>query len=80
MYVNRYLFEQIKNGSKSDHGICFVSPTGTSPSECKAKSKNIDDISRFVADRLSKRKDNDIIILPYNPRFDFPLIENTIIS
>ncbi|KAI3732930.1 hypothetical protein L1987_64142 [Smallanthus sonchifolius] len=26
-----YLFEQIKNGSKRDHGICFVSPTASSP-------------------------------------------------
>ncbi|KAI3774530.1 hypothetical protein L1987_49088 [Smallanthus sonchifolius] len=61
-----YLFEQIKNGSKRDHGICFVSPTASSP-QCKTKSKNIDDSSRRIAERLSKRKDNDIILIPYNP-------------
>ncbi|KAI3713734.1 hypothetical protein L1987_72320 [Smallanthus sonchifolius] len=61
-----YLFEQIKNGSKRDHGICFVSPTASSP-QCKTKSKNIDDSSRSIAERLSKRKDNDIILIPYNP-------------
>ncbi|KAI3695492.1 hypothetical protein L1987_78489 [Smallanthus sonchifolius] len=33
-----YLFEQIKNGSKRDHGICFVSPTASSPHERKTKS------------------------------------------
>ncbi|KAI3797759.1 hypothetical protein L1987_33022 [Smallanthus sonchifolius] len=62
-----YLFEQIKNGSKRDHGICFVSPTASSPRERKTKSKNIDDSSRSIAERLSKRKDNDIILIPYNP-------------
>ncbi|KAI3754512.1 hypothetical protein L1987_54296 [Smallanthus sonchifolius] len=61
-----YLFEQIKNGSKKDHGICFVSPTASSPQR-KTKSKNIDDSSRSIAERLSKRKDNDIILIPYNP-------------
>ncbi|KAI3763261.1 hypothetical protein L1987_53715 [Smallanthus sonchifolius] len=61
-----YLFEQIKNGSKRDHGICFVSPTASSPQR-KTKSKNIDDSSRSTAERLSKRKDNDIILIPYNP-------------
>ncbi|XP_076919428.1 uncharacterized protein LOC143580218 [Bidens hawaiensis] len=62
-----YLFEQIKNGSRRDHGICFVSPTATSLSTRKSKSKNIDDSSRNIADRLFKRKDNDIILIPYNP-------------
>ncbi|KAI3775412.1 hypothetical protein L1987_49988 [Smallanthus sonchifolius] len=66
-----YLFEQIKNGSKRDHGFCFVSPTASSPRERKAKSKNIDDSSRSVAERLSKRNDNDIILIPYNPGFDY---------
>nr|KAJ0224920.1 hypothetical protein LSAT_V11C100046830 [Lactuca sativa] len=33
----------------------------------KGKSKNIDDASRGLADRLSKRKGNDIIFMPYNP-------------
>ncbi|KAI3821489.1 hypothetical protein L1987_09057 [Smallanthus sonchifolius] len=61
-----YLFEQIKNGSKRYHGICFVSPTASSP-QLKTKSKNIDDSSRSIAERLSKRKDNDIILIPYNP-------------
>ncbi|KAM0004061.1 putative papain-like cysteine peptidase superfamily [Helianthus debilis subsp. tardiflorus] len=62
-----FLYEQIKNGPKLDHGICFVSPSAISPSEHKSKRKHIDDASRVVADRLSTRKDNDIIILPYNP-------------
>ncbi|KAJ0771836.1 putative Ulp1 protease family catalytic domain, papain-like cysteine peptidase superfamily [Helianthus annuus] len=61
-----FLYEQIKNGPKLDHGICFVIPTAISPSERKSKRKHIDDTSRVVADRLSTRKDNDIIILPYN--------------
>nr|KAJ0206422.1 hypothetical protein LSAT_V11C500259240 [Lactuca sativa] len=38
-----------------------------SPSTRKGKSKNIDNASRGLADRLSKRKGNDIIFLPYNP-------------
>ncbi|CAI9304395.1 unnamed protein product [Lactuca saligna] len=62
-----YLFEQIKNGPKSDHGICFVSPTAISPRARKDKLKNIADASKSVADRLSTRKDNDLILLPYNP-------------
>ncbi|KAK9076248.1 hypothetical protein SSX86_004581 [Deinandra increscens subsp. villosa] len=61
-----YLYEQIKNGPKRDHGICFMTPTATMQSDRKAKSKNVDDSSRSVADRLSTRKDNDIILLPYN--------------
>ncbi|KAJ0576486.1 putative Ulp1 protease family catalytic domain, papain-like cysteine peptidase superfamily [Helianthus annuus] len=61
------LYEQIKNGPKHDHGICFVSPSAMSPSERKSKPKHIDDASRMVADRLSTRKDNDIILVPYNP-------------
>ncbi|KAI3828016.1 hypothetical protein L1987_02106 [Smallanthus sonchifolius] len=48
-----YLFEQIKNGSKRDHGICFVSPTASSPRERKMKSKNIDDSSRSIAERYA---------------------------
>ncbi|MFS8017881.1 hypothetical protein Hanom_Chr15g01385641 [Helianthus anomalus] len=30
-----FLYEQIKNGPKLDHGICFVSPSAISPSERK---------------------------------------------
>ncbi|KAI3824939.1 hypothetical protein L1987_06412 [Smallanthus sonchifolius] len=41
-----YLFEQIKNVSKRDHGTCFVIPTASSPRERKAKSKSIDDSCR----------------------------------
>ncbi|KAJ0677830.1 putative Ulp1 protease family catalytic domain, papain-like cysteine peptidase superfamily [Helianthus annuus] len=61
------LYEQIKNGPKHDHGICFMSPSAISPSERKSKPKHIDDASRMVANRLSTRKDNDIILVPYNP-------------
>ncbi|MFS7943149.1 hypothetical protein Hanom_Chr06g00496911 [Helianthus anomalus] len=67
-----FLYEQIKNGPKLDHGICFVSPDAISPRERKSKRKHNDDASRVVADRLSTRKDNDILILPYNPGYDFP--------
>ncbi|KAK9057621.1 hypothetical protein SSX86_022457 [Deinandra increscens subsp. villosa] len=62
-----YLYEQIKNGSKGDHGICFMTPTATMQHERKAKARNVDDSSRLVAERLSKRNDNHIILLPYNP-------------
>ncbi|KAI3714112.1 hypothetical protein L1987_72702 [Smallanthus sonchifolius] len=48
-----HLFEQIKNGSKKEHGICFVSSTASSPRERKTKSKNIDDSSRSIAERLA---------------------------
>nr|KAJ0207771.1 hypothetical protein LSAT_V11C500246210 [Lactuca sativa] len=62
------LFNKLKYGSpERDHGICFVNPTVISPSTRKGKSKNIDDASRGLADRLSKRKGNDIIFMPYNP-------------
>nr|KAJ0223304.1 hypothetical protein LSAT_V11C200071280 [Lactuca sativa] len=62
------LFNKMKYGSpERDHGICFVNPTLISPSTRKGKSKNIDDASRGLADRLSKRKGNDIIFMPYNP-------------
>nr|KAJ0225497.1 hypothetical protein LSAT_V11C100024290 [Lactuca sativa] len=62
------LFNKLKYGSpERDHGICFVNPAVISPSTRKGKSKNIDDASRGLADRLSKRKGNDIIFMPYNP-------------
>ncbi|CAI9276860.1 unnamed protein product [Lactuca saligna] len=62
------LFKKLKYGSpEKDHGIFFVNPTVISPSTRKGKSKNIDDASRGLADRLSKRKGNDIIFMPYNP-------------
>ncbi|KAE8666190.1 hypothetical protein F3Y22_tig00112505pilonHSYRG00022 [Hibiscus syriacus] len=62
-----YFFEEIKNGSKIDHGICFMSPSAISPSGRKAKFKNSDEAIRSVEDRLSLRKDNDIVLVPYNP-------------
>ncbi|MFS7947233.1 hypothetical protein Hanom_Chr06g00545741 [Helianthus anomalus] len=49
-----------------------MSQSAISPSERKSKCKHIDDASRMVVDRLSTRKDNDIIILPYNPGYDLP--------
>ncbi|KAE8661113.1 hypothetical protein F3Y22_tig00116939pilonHSYRG00277 [Hibiscus syriacus] len=68
-----YLFEEIKNEPKRDHGICFVSPSAISPSGRKAKFKNSDEAIRSVADRLSLRKDNDIVLVPYNPEFAMKL-------
>ncbi|KAJ0950738.1 hypothetical protein HanPSC8_Chr02g0051751 [Helianthus annuus] len=38
----------------------------------KTKPKHIKDASRAVVDRLYKRMGYDIILLPYNPEFDFP--------
>ncbi|XP_052622611.1 uncharacterized protein LOC128127913 [Lactuca sativa] len=68
LYDNKVLFNKLKYGSpERDQGICFVNPTVISPSTRKRKSKNIDDASRGLADRLSKRKGNDIIFMPYNP-------------
>jgi hypothetical protein len=72
LYVNRHLFEQIKNGPNIDHGICFTSPTALVTSDPKLKGKNIDDSSRYIAARLSSRQGNDIVLMPYNPGFDFP--------
>nr|KAJ0205260.1 hypothetical protein LSAT_V11C500251860 [Lactuca sativa] len=63
------LYTKSKYGlPERDHVIFFVNPTVISPSTCKGKSKNIYDASRGVADQLSTRKGNDIILLPYNPR------------
>ncbi|KAK9050807.1 hypothetical protein SSX86_030223 [Deinandra increscens subsp. villosa] len=62
-----YLYEQIKNGGKVDHGICFITPTATMQFNKKGMIKNVDDSSRLVADRLKGRKGNDIVLLPYNP-------------
>ncbi|KAK9056802.1 hypothetical protein SSX86_024165 [Deinandra increscens subsp. villosa] len=62
-----YLYEQIKNGSNKDHGICFVTPTATMNHDKKGKARNVDDSSRLVADRLGSRKNNDIVLVPYNP-------------
>ncbi|CAI9280212.1 unnamed protein product [Lactuca saligna] len=59
------LFDKLKYGSpERDHEICFVNRTVIPPSTRKGKSKNIDDASRGLADRLSIRKGNDI--MPYN--------------
>ncbi|KAK9075605.1 hypothetical protein SSX86_003931 [Deinandra increscens subsp. villosa] len=55
-----YLYEQIKNGGKVDHGICFITPTATMQFNKKGMIKNVDDSSRLVADRLKGRKGNDI--------------------
>ncbi|PWA44104.1 ulp1 protease family, C-terminal catalytic domain-containing protein [Artemisia annua] len=59
-----YLYEQIKNGSQKDHGVFFMTPTATMH---KARAKNIEEASRVIAKRLSTRKQNDLILLPYNP-------------
>ncbi|PWA83083.1 ulp1 protease family, C-terminal catalytic domain-containing protein [Artemisia annua] len=64
---NRYLYEQIKNGSQRDHGVCFMTPTAIMHHERKARAKNIEEASRVIAKRLSTRKQNDLILLPYNP-------------
>lgn len=71
LIVNRYLYEQIKNGSQRDHGVCFMTPTATMHHERKARAKNIEEASRVIAKRLSTRKQNDLILLPYNPGLDF---------
>jgi hypothetical protein len=72
LYVYRFLYEQIKSGSKPDHGLCFMSPTGIMHHERKQRNQNIEDASRLISRRLSSRKEKDhIIILPYNPGFDF---------
>ncbi|CAH1421971.1 unnamed protein product [Lactuca virosa] len=62
---------------KKDQGICFVNPVVISPSKREGKSKNIDDASRSVADCLSIRNDNDIILLPYNigRHWVFPVLD-----
>ncbi|KAK9062731.1 hypothetical protein SSX86_019920 [Deinandra increscens subsp. villosa] len=57
-----YLYEQIKNGSNKDHGICFVTPTATMNHDKKGKARNVDDSSRLVADRLGSRKNNEIVL------------------
>jgi len=71
LIVNRYLYEQIKNGSLRDHGVCFMTPTAIMHHERKARAKNIEDASRLIARRLSTRKQKDLILLPYNPGLDF---------
>ncbi|XP_076888036.1 uncharacterized protein LOC143538343 isoform X2 [Bidens hawaiensis] len=53
---------------QKNHGICFVIPTEASPRESKSNFKNIHDSSRNIANRMFNRKDNDIILIPYNPR------------
>ncbi|PWA71941.1 ulp1 protease family, C-terminal catalytic domain-containing protein [Artemisia annua] len=62
-----YLYEQIKNGSQRDHGVCFMTPTAIMHHERKARAKNIEEASQVIAKRLSTRKQNDLILLPYNP-------------
>ncbi|CAI9270010.1 unnamed protein product [Lactuca saligna] len=62
------LFNKMKYAPQErDHGICFVNPTLISPRTGKGKSKNIDNASRGLADRLSSRKSNDIIFIPTIP-------------
>ncbi|KAE8682326.1 hypothetical protein F3Y22_tig00111254pilonHSYRG00002 [Hibiscus syriacus] len=63
-----YLFEEIKNGPKIHQEICFMSLSAISPSGRKEKFKNSDEAIRSVADQLSLRKDNAIVLVPYNPR------------
>ncbi|KAJ0699481.1 hypothetical protein HanOQP8_Chr10g0356321 [Helianthus annuus] len=68
-----FLYEQIKKEQIHDRGICFMNPSAISRvDQRKPKPKLIEDVSRAVADRLYKRKGNYIILLPYNPWFDFP--------
>ena len=67
----RFLYEEIKNGSRKDHGLCFVNPTTTSPAGRQSKFKNTEDAPREIADAMLNRKGNDIVLIPYNPRFDF---------
>ncbi|KAJ0524900.1 putative papain-like cysteine peptidase superfamily [Helianthus annuus] len=66
-----FLYEQIKKEQIHDRGICFMNPSVILRAG-QRKPKHIEDASRAVADRLYKRKGNDIILLPYNPGFDFP--------
>jgi hypothetical protein len=74
MYVNiRWLYEEINSGRKRNHGFCFVNPASISPSTKKAKSKNVDDAARHIAQRLKDRSTNDIVIVPYNPGFELNL-------
>ncbi|CAI9282092.1 unnamed protein product [Lactuca saligna] len=66
-YMMKVLFNKMKYGPpKRDHRICFVNLAVISPSMHKGKSKNIDNASRGLADRLSSKKGNDIIFMPYN--------------
>ncbi|MFS7998053.1 putative Ulp1 protease family catalytic domain, papain-like cysteine peptidase superfamily [Helianthus anomalus] len=69
-----FLYEQIKKEQIHDRGICFMNPSVILRADQrkpkpkpKPKPKHIEDASRAVADRLYKRKGNDIILLPYNP-------------
>ncbi|KAK9053572.1 hypothetical protein SSX86_024646 [Deinandra increscens subsp. villosa] len=61
-FYSMYLYEQIKNGSNKDHGICFVTPTATMNHDKKGKARNVDDSGRLVADRFGSRKNNDIVL------------------
>ena len=63
---NRYLYEQIKNGGKKDFGVCFVSPSAISKDGRLEEFIKSDEASKAVANRLSKRKGNHIILMPYN--------------
>ena len=67
----RFLYEEIKNGSRKDHGFCFVNPTSISPAGHSSKFVNGDEAPREIADAMLNRKGNDIVLIPYNPRFDF---------
>ncbi|CAH1440585.1 unnamed protein product [Lactuca virosa] len=62
-----YLYEEIKNGGKTDHGICFVSPSAISKDGRTNNFKKSDEASEVIACRLSTRKDNNIILMSYNP-------------
>jgi hypothetical protein len=71
LIVNRYLYEQIRNGSQIDHGICFMTPSAIMSAEVKAKAKNIEDASRSIFQRLCTRDQRDLVLVPYNPGLDF---------
>lgn len=71
LIVNRYLYEQIRNGAQVDHGICFMLPSAIMSSEHKVKAKNIEDASRYICQRLCTRDQRDLVLVPYNPGLDF---------
>ncbi|XP_076925886.1 ubiquitin-like-specific protease ESD4 [Bidens hawaiensis] len=62
-----FLYERIKNGPIQDHGICFVTVTATMTDDRKMRSIHIDESSKIIADCLTKRNKNDIVMVPYNP-------------
>ena len=66
----RFLYEETKNGSRHDHGFCFVNTTAVSGAGRLSKFTNGEEAPTSIANRMLQRNGNDIIIIPYNPRFD----------